>query len=382
MRSMRPRASAMGSILTAVALFWAFVVAPAGDVNPPGNTVPTQGAIFNTPTGTTDEQYLIRDYIQDLVRSTNAGETIQISMYRITDHERDFADTLIAARDRGVNIQVVFNALFAGTSSAQKIIHELGTDQKKDSWATVCENGCNGYKLNHNKFFTFSEVGGKTDVVVQSSANLTRYNAEKFWNNAVTLINQELYDGYVDYFNDLAKNERDDSYYQTVHADPVKAYYFPREEGDTVTNTLDNVDCGTAEKPTMIRVGMWYVNRASVAKKLAELGDASCKIKIIYTTMANKAETVLESAANVEMRPLQESQEFSIHSKYYLVDGSYFDKKRKVVFTGSHNLTRGALHKNDETLLRIYSDNIYDQYEANFDHMYDTNGGNDDTHKE
>lgn len=383
MRFVRPRASAMGSIFTAVALFVVLVVIPAGDTDPPGNTVPKAGAIFNTPTGTTEEQYRIRDYVQDLVDSTEAGEVIRISMYRISDHEDGFVDSLIAAKDRGVDIQIVFNAMYAGTGSAQKLIDRLGNDQAKDSWTTICSSGCHGEKLNHNKFYTFSNVGGKSDVVVQSSANLTEYNAEKFWNNAVTLINAKLYDGYVDYFKDLAQDEPDDSYYTTVHAGQAKAYYFPRaDDGDTVSNTLNNVDCGSEDETTTIRVGMWYVNRSAVAEKLAGLADESCEIKIVYTTISDKAESLLDSASNVAMRALPESQEFSIHSKYYLIDGTYRDTARKVVFTGSHNLTNGALHKNDEALLRLYSDEIYDQYRANFDRIYDTHGGNDDTHPE
>ena len=368
----RVRAAAVAVVISGltVGLLSATPVAQAGpDAT---DVVPVTGAVFNDPTGSVEEQYAIRDHVMGLVNSTESGETISMSLYNITDDERVFADALIAAADRGVNVRVVLEAENAGSGSAEAIVEHLGTDQTAGSWAVVCSNGCHGTNINHNKFYLFSHVGGRSNVVVQSSANLTISNSRSYWNNAVTFVdNAELHGAYERYFDDLARDRKDDAYYTTFHAGEVKGYHFPRSgAGDTVANTLENVDCGTADDPTRIRVGMWYFGRTAVAQELARLGQGGCRVEIVYTDMLPEPQSVLDAASNVVMKQLPEGGDHIIHSKYYLIDGPYADVDRKVVFTGSPNFSGRALRVNDETMLRIYSDEIHDQYVANFEAMF------------
>ncbi|SFO84180.1 Phosphatidylserine/phosphatidylglycerophosphate/cardiolipin synthase [Amycolatopsis arida] len=338
---------------------------------------PTTGAVFNNPYGSAAEQYAIRDHVVNLVRATEPGATISTSIYNITDHERGVADALVAAARRGVRVRVVLESEKAGTGSAQAIVSGLGRDRSKPSWAVVCASGCHGTKINHNKFYLFSEVGGKRNVVVQSSANLTISNARKYWNNAVTFVeNPELYQGYLGYFGDLARDRRDDDYYRTVGAGNVKAYFFPRggsgASSDTVYNTLGNVRCtgntqvGTSDGRTIIRIGMWYFGRDAIADRLAALGRAGCRIDIAYTEMLDGPAAELRGVPNVTLRRVDRDG-YIIHSKYMLIEGTYAEvANRKVVFTGSHNYSNAALHRNDEAMVRIYSNPIHDQYAANF----------------
>lgn len=378
MRYRRSKMAAAASGVIATALAIGIFSGPPAHADAPRDAVPTTGAVFNDPTGTEDEQYAIRDHIMGLVESTEPGETISVSLSNVTDDERGFADSLVAAADRGVKVRAVLSGPTSDTGAAKAIVDGLGTDKDKDSWAIVCSSGCHGSKINHNKFYTFSNVGGKADVVVQSSANFTISNSKTFWNNAVTFVgNTELYDGYADYFEDLSRNKKDSSYYTTHNAGDVKSYHFPRSgQGDTVANTLGNVACGNDDDPTRIRIGMWYFGRPAVADELVRLGKAGCNIQIAYTIMTEDVESILSSASNVATRHLPEDGDYIIHSKYYLIDGPYADVDRKVVFTGSHNFSESALRKNDETLLRIYSEEIHDQYAENFDNIFDTNGGN------
>ncbi|MGH8792133.1 MAG: phospholipase D-like domain-containing protein [Stackebrandtia sp.] len=339
----------------------------------PGKAVPQTGAVFNNPTGTAEEQYAIRDHVLDLVESTESGETITMSLYNVTDHERGFADALVAASQRGVAVRVVLESEHAATGSAKAIVDGLGTDRTKPSWSVVCSSGCHGTNINHNKFYLFSNVGGQTDVVVQASANFTISNATRFWNNAVTFVgNAPLYDGYQAYFDDLARNQDDLSYYTTFNAGDVKGYHFPRSgTGDTVYNALGNVGCGSASDPTVIRIGMWYIGRTPVAEKLASLARSGCKVDVVYTEMRDGPAEELEGTPNVRLKQLPESGDYIIHSKYFIVDGMYGDADRKVVFTGSPNFSDKALRVNDETMLRIYSAEIHDQYATNFAAMFE-----------
>lgn len=328
---------------------------------------PVTGAVFNDPTGTSAEQYRIRDHVLGLIEATEPGATISMSIYNITDHERGVADAIIAAAERGVAVRVVLESTNADTGSAQALVSALGTDQSKPSWAKVCIEGCMGSKINHNKFYLFSEVAGATDVVVQASANLTISNARNYWNNAVTIVgNSALYQGYLDYFEDLARDRQDLDYYRTVSAGDVKAYHFPRagsdSSTDTVYNTLGNVDCAGG---TTLKIAMWYFGREAIARRLADLAEDGCRVDIAYTEMLDGPRAALQGTPNVRMRQLDDGT-YVIHSKYLIIDGSYADVDRRVVFTGSPNYSNAALRTNDETMLRIYSDAIYEQYAANF----------------
>lgn len=358
-------------VTVAAALTVALTTVPA-HAETTGNLVPTTGAIFNDPTGTAEEQYAIRDHVKGLVESTEAGATITMSIYNVTNDERGFADALVAAANRGVSVRVVMESTNAGSDSAKSIVSGLGTDKSKPSWAVVCSNGCHGTNINHNKFYLFSEVGGQSNVVVQSSANLTISNSRSYWNNAVTFVgNAALYSGYLDYFGDLSRNKKDASYYTTFGAGEVKGYHFPRSgSGDTVVNTLENVNCTAGAAPAKIRIGMWYFGRTPVAEQLAKLGAAGCQIEIVYTDMLAGPKKVLDGAKNVSMMQLPEGGANIIHSKYYIIDGYYVDADRKVVFTGSPNFSDRALRANDETMLRIYSAAIHDQYLENFEQMF------------
>jgi len=357
-------------VTVAAALIVAMTPVPA-HAEATGNLVPTTGAIFNDPTGTTEEQYAIRDHVKGLVESTEAGATITISIYHLTNDERGFADALVDAADRGVSVRVVMESTNAGTDSAKAVVAGLGTDRTQPSWAVVCSNGCHGTGINHNKFYLFSEVGGQSNVVVQTSANLTISNSQKFWNNAVTFVgNAALYSGYLAYFTDLSRNKEDAAYYRTFGAGDVKGYHFPRSgSGDTVVNTLENVNCTAGAAPAKIRIGMWYFGRTPVAEQLARMGAAGCQVEIVYTDMLAGPKKVLDGAENVTMKHLPEGGAHIIHSKYYIIDGYYADADRKVVFTGSPNFSDRALRGNDETMLRIYSASIHDQYLANFEQM-------------
>lgn len=372
--------AALGAVL-AVGLTSANADAPAPSA---AATVPETGALFNDPNGTAEEQYAIRDYLHELVDEAQTGSTISMSIYNITDFDADFADAVVAAADRGVNTRVVLESTAsAQTGSGQAIIDALGTDTNAESWVSVCTVGCHGTRHNHNKFYLFSDVSDVSDVVVQSSANFTVSNGSRFWNNAVTFVeNPGLYQSYLDYFYDLARDTEDADYYHTDSLGGVKTYFFPRAGStsatDTVYNTLENVSCtgnsnvGTSDGRTIIRVAMWYFGRVAIAERLADLGVQGCEVQIAYTDMLAEPKSALDSAPNVTLVSLEDDDARDIiHSKYMLIEGSYAGvADRSVVFTGSPNYSDAALRLNDEAMLRIYNDTIHDQYVDNFEDIW------------
>ncbi|MFF4173568.1 phospholipase D-like domain-containing protein [Streptomyces sp. NPDC001744] len=401
----------------------------------------TTGPVFNKPRGTTGEQSAILGHLGRLVNGATGGSTIRISLYAFGSGW--LADQLAAAHRRNVNVQVLvdddsvnapwmytagkpvrdkLNAAFAETPPAGAA---YGT-----SWFRVCAPnrpclaaGTGG--VNHNKFFLFSRTTGsgspdrgepQENVVVQSSGNLTTWDRETGWNDAMTVVgNQALYDGYTRYFGLLADSQaRPDGSARVsdlaidVEAGPAKAYFFPRSSTDVVENILSMVETpvtgpdgkplatchgntpghGTADGRTVIRIANGHISRPAVAEKLWKLADAGCFVDVVHGKLADYEATgphretaywLTRSTAKgrISLHALNNGGRedpaapgvtgTTSHTKYLLVEGSYKGlKDQKLVFTGSHPYTGMALTANDEALLKYADPKVHDDYVRNF----------------
>ncbi|MEV0425624.1 phosphatidylserine/phosphatidylglycerophosphate/cardiolipin synthase family protein [Micromonospora sp. NPDC049836] len=345
----------------------------------PASAAVTSGAVFNNPT-VVGQQYAIVDHLQRLIEGAAAGSTIRVAMYHFSLART--ADQLAAAYDRGVRVQIVLDGQSRAYPAVTGLVGKLGTNRANGSWVTICTTGgaCIGNlgtPIMHNKFFLFSDTLGAANVLVQSSANLTVDNAERYWNNAVTLVgNTAVYNAYLTYHRDLADQRKTSNYYRTESSGTVKSYFFPRagttQDTDTIYNMLnENVTCtgnsstGTETGRTIIRIGMWYFSRNPIARKLRELADQKCWVEVVYTDSDADVPTILSGHDRIRLYRINGT--YIVHSKYLLIEGTYAGlKDTKWVMTGSHNYSNAALRENDEALVRVQSTTIHDQYRSNF----------------
>ncbi|MCY0934115.1 phospholipase D-like domain-containing protein [Streptomyces sp. H34-S4] len=428
----------LGSLLT--------VGAPAASAEDT-TTYVTTGPVFNKPKGTAAEQGAILSHLGRLVNGARSGSEIRISLYMFGSGW--LADQLAAAHRRNVNVQVlvdddtVSNPWMAGAgalvrdklNTAFAAVPPAGTTYGT-SWFRVCApdqpclaKGTGG--VNHNKIFLFSRTTGSgspdkgkpvDDVVVQSSGNLTTWDRESAWNDAMTVAgNEALYAGYTRYFDLMTASQarpdgsgRVDNLAIDVEAAPAKGYFFPRNstnpdaKTDVVENILSMIETpvtgpegqpaavchgntpghGTADGRTVIRIANGHISRPAVAEKLWRLADAGCFVDIVYGKLADyeaqgvhretaywltrttaKGKIALHRLANDELKnpaDPQASGTFS-HTKYLLIEGSYKGvKDQKLIFTGSHTYTGMALTSNDEALLKYESAPVHDAYVLNF----------------
>jgi hypothetical protein len=337
------------------------------------------GAVFNNPKGTTAEQNAVKDHIIRAVDNTQSGRLIRASLYALKD--QDYADALIRAHQRGVDVRVVLDQQYADSAAVQSLKSELGTSMSASSWVHVCgaagaciaTGGTN--PINHNKFFTFSRIGDAgvaEDVVIQTSANQTSLNVDKYWNNAYTVVgNTDLYTAYVNYFNDLAAEKRSSNYYTTAKVGTEKYYFFPQSTGDVVVDVLDNVSCtgnttvGTSTHKSIVRVAAFALHRDAVARALASLADQGCSVQVVYADSNDEA--ILKGHANLSLKQLNTADGYLVHSKYLTIEGNYAGHPdTKWTFTGSHNLDVSSLRENDEALLRLEGAAPHDAYAQNF----------------
>ncbi|MPV89261.1 phosphatidylserine/phosphatidylglycerophosphate/cardiolipin synthase family protein [Georgenia ruanii] len=344
----------------------------------------TTGAAFNNPAA--GDATGVVEQICSLVTQAPAGSQIRLAHFVISGSAgMDFTNVLLAARDRGVDVQVVLDGWQVANPASVALIEGLGQDESADSWVHVCGNvspegntsSCIGTKGQHNKFYLFSETGGAKNVVVQSSANFTDVNSRTYWNNAVVLPgNHRLYDAYNAYFEDLAAEVQDPDYYRQVATagpgGPVTAHFFPSADTDPALERLTELGCknnGTTE----IRVGMseWDTTRLGIADRLVEMAESGCTVRVVHGPMDQEVADTL-TAAGIELRALNSGTlPGRIHSKYLVVDGATGTRSGgQLVLTGSPNFNTTSLHRNDETMLELRDKGIYEQYEENFETMW------------
>lgn len=419
------RMRALGRIAAATALAVAASVLTASGaqsadyvVRNPGFVPPAAAtATFNDPkAGAPDE---IKNHLIDLVDHAVPGTAITGSVWVFNDNE--LGSAFVAAHKRGVKVRLILdsNALpdptkdwldpvnltpASSTSEFKKLAAQLGVDRSKDSFVYVCPRGrgCAGARpkeligketINHNKFFLFEKVGTVSNLVVQSSANLTATQLGQYYNNAVTLPSQPLYAEYANYFKDLLAHSSDalgsPNYgAQARTAGEYTAYFSPRQESpgttpatdpatDPVLEFLAPVDCTAGTK---IRVGMYAFTRTQVADRLVELRKAGCAVYVFLNNEPGNTGTVvldklrgggLSGLASCDTVSAEDpAKRFGLHSKYLLIEsGNVGDANRKtVVYTGSQNYTYPSLRGYDEAVVKIENDEaVYGRFEHNFD---------------
>lgn len=334
----------------------------------------TTGAVFNNPKGSTAQQDAVKNHIITAMNNTQSGRMIRSALYALRD--QDYSDALISAHRRGVTVRVVLDAKFASSAATQNLIAALGTDRSRDSWVHVCTAGgaCiatgRSSMINHNKFFTFSRIGNAgeaEDVVIQTSANQTSLNTEKYWNNAYTVVgNTALYTAYRNYFDDLAAMRKNEDYFTSGKVGTEKYYFFPQKTGDIVVDVLDNLSCAAGGT---VRVAALALHRDAVAQKLRSMADQGCSVRIVYNESNDVGK--LSGHRNIALRRLSTADGYLVHSKYVLMEGDYAGHRdTKWTFTGSHNLDESSLRDNDEAMLRLEGTGPHEAYRQNFESMF------------
>lgn len=258
------------------------------------------GAVFNNPQGSAQQRDQIVSRAVDLIAGAGAGSRVRMSMFYADD--RRIPDALVAAKKRGVAVQVILDS--KGTSKkksadadlspyqvySQILVPGLGTDRKASSWVMACGvgRGCisdrwlphkpakpptdpdqgspKGYvaAINHNKYLLFESTHGTSDVVFQSSANLhPGRDGLRGWNNAMIVAgNTGLYQAYDTYFDHQVSNRDKAGAYGQDYYDKgqppaqygaAKVFFYPRHESngkpyddqntDTVHTILHNTTC-------------------------------------------------------------------------------------------------------------------------------------------
>jgi len=328
--------------------------------------------------------------LRQLTREAPPGSYIRFSLFLMfyKDYDEPLVRDLIAAAERGVNVQLLVNfpesyqednlrlsepyyrmlrdrlqqASEKGQSDSWVMRHALIKDQVKD----------------HNKTFLFSESDGQTYWAIVTSENLTDAARQKH-QAGVVIRDKEIYQQLVSYWFDIKEGSFNGNQYLPQDKS-VSAILFPQESGeDSIYAALDkmSVEPGQASQG-LIRVSMprWSYERVPLAFKLVDLAKKGYQVEVITRRNSRIVDDVIRKVLadkkNVKLMAIDVGQ-LNIHSKYILFNGFYNEEEsqipQKIVWTGSHNFTGMALRDNYEVILQIKDDRLFDSYNNNFEKL-------------
>ena len=383
--------------------------APAVVGQPRRNYVVPPTSYFSFPNRSKKERVAIRKRVLATIHSVWGGRrtslgtplptngTIRIATWSFDDW--DMAKALVAAKKRGVSVQVVAAKGANKDHRAWRWLRKrLGqklyrpgypATREMYSYARACPGSCRGFGgTPHAKYFLFDRVGARQarNVVVQTSMNLTGMAYQGQWNQAQVMHSRRVYTDYMAIFRQVRLGKPVAQPYHVAAIGPVVNYFFPRPRAtpaqDPVMQTLSAVSCtgattGSGSGRTMIRVNQYAIygeRGAWIAKKLRSLWDAGCDVAIIYAVTSRPVLSILRKRTGRGAVPMRQSVvkdpygnivKYN-HSKWMTITGHWGSLPAAyVTFSGSANWANLAFG-DDEQMQRIVSRTEALRHLANF----------------
>lgn len=338
----------------------------------------------------------ILNHLIYLIDNAPAGATIRTAIHNISANTVQAA--LQRAKDRGVSVYVVLSGNHHpgdpeddGDTSPEDLQAYLdGGSGARFRWCvnggTYTGAGWDGCiakassAIMHSKLLLISRTRDATGVTRDyvtwfGSANMTYATGANTYNNTVTVYgDRTLYDNFVgEYWTKLwnktayASNDYYDSatgrgYFGGLVAN-LQVYASPEQQTDLVYNRLTYIDPDTS---CAIRVAenMFNDTRNNVAELLVAKKRQGCWVSVAVGTIGSQSLATLRNAGIAVRR-------INTHDKFILVKGKYAGSTatRRIVFTGSHNLSHSANYLNDELFVKLEDDTIYAGFRYSWERM-------------
>lgn len=348
---------------------------------------------FNDPLNDAGEDPTQLDTMIRLIDDTPAGAEIDMALFSVSANI--FVDALARAQERGVVVRAVQNGSnrdpeIYSDSSPRDIADLLGgnshwCDHGSDTLAYG--SGCistDDYGIAHAKYMLFSKTKDRSghlrsNVVWFGSANQTYATGTKMANNTVTVYgDRTLYDNFHAQMwtpqweersydrNDFYDPEHHRGIWGSGGSHAIVAHASPEQDSDLVADQLATIRPGRECQVQVIQASL-HDTRPEVMDRIVALADGGCTVKVAADQIDPETQASFEAAGiPVHMTP--------VHDKAFVVRARFHGERgvKKVVFTGSHNITRRALMQSDELFIKVRLDRIaYDAYLQHFADVYD-----------
>lgn len=348
---------------------------------------------FNVPRGpgrgTRAQQYAIITQLNRAINAAPPRSTIHMAMYLL--NVSSTADALIAAHRRRVNVRVLIDD---GERRADitRVRRVLGTRKvpvnRPGSFVATCSRGCMSANKStqHAKFYLFSKSGNSSYVSLISSANPYRGNSLISWNNQHTIVGDlTVYRSLIRYFYDMLPDRSRANYAPyRVTSGRNTLFFFPQRSTAARPEwlrALNGVSCTGMARGygirgrTRIRVAQWgwTTGRVDIANKLRSLHARGCNVEVILNKgRTNKSvfQALLRPTARGKVKVYDawyDGNKDGIashynHHKVMTIDGKWFGRSRRIVYTGSQNWSIQAFTDNNDLIYRI--DDSYRAHKA------------------
>lgn len=316
------------------------------------------------------------NFEEKLIERINAANySVDLALYSFQD-KPNIASALIAAKNRGVKVRVVYDS--RTTQNSMQSLINSGILISKRPPETQTFNG-----IMHNKFFVFDarDTIPTNDWVWTGSWNVTQL--ESGWKNNVIEINDPtIASAYTIEFEEMWGSSSDIpnssnakfGYFKsnntphtfTIGSRPVQLYFSPTD--GTTSKIINEVNRSNYNIYFAILSFTRFDIQSSISQRFnAGVTDVKGLINNINDTGTQFNN--LKSYADVF-----QSVAPTLHHKYGVFDASYPESNPTTV-TGSHNWSNAAENDNDENTLVIEDLLIANQFMQEFKKRYNESGG-------
>ena len=320
-----------------------------------------------------------------LERISHAAKSIDLALYSFDDFNDSVevvanrvADSLIAAKNRGVAVRMVFDDKQTSSPLAKLITAGIPVQKRN----LISNNG-----IMHNKFFIFDgrdTTSAADDWVISGSWNVTDIGTYLDAQNAVFIQDQSLARIYTLEFEEMfgssggtadpnlarfGPTKQDNTpHYTIINGTRVEVYFSPSDQ--TTSRIIQALSTGDKD----IFFGVMSFTRSDIAQTLMTKNTAGIRVHGMINDLSGSVLGTLQSAGVDAMQAGHSVVTGLFHHKYSIVD-PFNDASDPLVITGSHNWSTSAEVDNDENTLIIHSGVIARQYVQEFSERYKESGG-------
>lgn len=325
------------------------------------------------------------------------------------------ATSIVEAKLRGVNFHILMRPYKDEGSLQSYHILQPAFPGNDGSTLSICGILCSSTGFNHNKFMLFSRLNNGTEnISIHTSSNF--WDAErKNYNDFLIIKNHSaLFDQLKDYFTHLKRGRFgtwNKSFSKEID-ETISMYTFPspstrRTPGprgrrvrvsrpNPILDTLNSIQCAPGSKIYLAH-SLFSDDRLAEARKFKQLSEAGCDVKIflkndrgtdtinlpfgisIPVTKDSPGDQVKQILGNILTifpfeepignRPWREGdpKKNALHSKIMMIHAPVNGEgAKKLVMVGTHNLDGPSFKLNNELLLKIENDQVFDAYMESF----------------
>lgn len=306
-------------------------------------------------------------------RINQTSKSLDMAVYSFFGLD-DVADAIIAAKNRGVRVRVVYHNRDTQSSMQRMINAGVRVFKRTD------ESG-----LMHNKFaiFDFGDEDVTNDWIWTGSWNWT--STELDWRNNVVEINnskiaeaytlefEEMWGDTSDMYNPSTAKFGDDKKNNTPHnfqigTSPVQIYFSP---ADTTEKYIINNIAGADSSLYFALLAFTSDGIFNQINSRHSAGVENIRGLISDANIQGSEFNNLQSIGDVFDYDYSTGK---LHHKYGIIDASA-PSSDPTVITGSHNWSRSANEKNDENTLIIHDVYIANQFMQEFKKRFNEMGG-------